>query len=330
VQTHITTPYEPFTRSAVFNLLSDRKPIPSHDPTSLTLPTDPLVSYLSILASTVEPYTEKLQTTNEARLLIKRLLASKPPRVAMFVDEENEQEKYRHHRPATPPILTRRAIRDTPIIGKPRAKLRSYAAYTQNAPPNALQPVPVQEVPEPQVNFDQILFVPPRSSFTLWLTCAYRDVKHYIRAEDHPAVRSLLKLAAKPRAPKHTHAYLPSSLVEQSHPIQDRTPPPESPPFLPIFPRRVPVCPPTRAKKRTRESHGQSAEIMDARDSGLVSHHIPESMMDLSTLVKTAVGEDSGKADLDVCEWDLCEENMIVVNGWRMPCTLSSPIYPLI
>lgn len=144
---------------AVSELLSGLKPIPVHDPTAITLPTDPLTLYLSTFVSAVEPYTEKLQTTNEAHLLIKRLLASKPPRVAKFADGEDEEENYGYHRPSTPPILTRRAIRQTPVIGKTLETAKTYAAYVKTAQYHALRPIPLQEMPEPQVNFDQVLFV---------------------------------------------------------------------------------------------------------------------------------------------------------------------------
>lgn len=159
VQTHISTPYVQFTQLAVSDLLSGLKPIPVHDPTALTLPTEPLTLYLSTFGSTAEPYTEKLQTTNEARLLIKRLLASKPPRVVKFADEEDEKENYGYHRPSTPPILTRRAIRETPVIGKTPETVKTYATYAKTSLHHALHPVPLQEIAEPQVNFDQVLFV---------------------------------------------------------------------------------------------------------------------------------------------------------------------------
>ncbi|KAF8075987.1 hypothetical protein FPV67DRAFT_392206 [Lyophyllum atratum] len=171
VRRYITTDYLQYTQSAVAELVS-LEPVPTHDPASLTLPTDPFTTLISLFKlGDLPSYQEKLVISQAARLLLKEVitLPKGKPRSERLVwsrdawDEREDESLY-----PVEPILTRRAVRETPILGKTggahrcreteQVKVNSYTSLVTSTP-LALDSVNVQPIQEPDVNLDKVLDV---------------------------------------------------------------------------------------------------------------------------------------------------------------------------
>ena len=77
---------------------------------------------------------------------------------------EGDEDTLAVYRPMSPPILARRAVRETPALGAamPKKRPKQTLHDTMYAHPMCPKPesVKVEEVPEPQVNVNQVLYVP--------------------------------------------------------------------------------------------------------------------------------------------------------------------------
>ena len=157
---------------------------------------------------------------------------------------------------------------------------------------------------------------------SLYVYHAYRDLKLQITPEDHRAVCSLLKpLYTTYRPPKRTdkpHSYLPTNFMHaKSEELEVFGSLPHSPPFTPIFPRRIPICPAPRTAvtPKRKNNHRTTGDVSTRPDKGL------SSIVDLPAFINA----DSEKIALDLHgndneleEKELYKENMVVVDGWRM------------
>ena len=64
------------------------------------------------------------------------------------------------HRPVSPPILTRRALRETPVIGSNKCGKKTFKDFINARPVEAkLEPVEVEQIQDPVVNINQVLCV---------------------------------------------------------------------------------------------------------------------------------------------------------------------------
>jgi hypothetical protein len=139
--------------------------IPTEDPTSLSLPTDPFTTLTDLLQlDTLPPFDEKWQASKEVQLFIRKMLGFKPGMVKServihdlkFADEPDMVVC----RPMSPPILTRRAVRETPVLGAsaPSKCAKKTFRDFMNAQVK-LEPVDVEEIQELEVNLNQLLCV---------------------------------------------------------------------------------------------------------------------------------------------------------------------------
>jgi hypothetical protein len=141
--------------------------IPTEDPTSLFLPTDPFNTLTNLLQlQNLPPYDEKLQITKEVQTFIKKTLVSKSGKVKsehVIDDFGVDEDDLAVSRPMSPPILTRRAARETPVLGASapsKCAKNTFRDFINAHPVHAkLEPVDVEEVQEPKVNLNQVLCV---------------------------------------------------------------------------------------------------------------------------------------------------------------------------
>ncbi|KAG6833602.1 hypothetical protein H0H87_004229 [Tephrocybe sp. NHM501043] len=307
-QYHITTDYVQFTEAAVAELLP-LKQIPVHDPASLTLPSDPFATLSSIHnLGSLRPHSEKATTTQDALLLLKKAITPSNgyPRsecLSSGRDSCNEREEDSFYR--VEPILTRRAVRETPVLGATGGAHRavgiqkvdrnSYARLMASKP-ILCKPVVVEEVKEREVKMSRVL-----------------DVIYHLKAADYAAVRALLQSVftmcrphpLPPKAIKNDYrdTFLPVGFVHD--PPQPPTPPLDSPPLTPIFPRNA----------RYRGADGQ--------DIGLRSFvELPEKIGAVGGMTMVAADEDaSGSTASDD---SLARASMVIVDGWQTYAPSSS------
>ncbi|KAG6899403.1 hypothetical protein C0995_006044 [Termitomyces sp. Mi166 len=308
VQCHIVTDYVQFTEAAVAEAspTSDLKRLLNP---SLTLPSDPYVtlSHIYKLENLSLPQ-EKFATTQDALQFLKKSIA--PPK------EQTKSEYFSWRRDAwdecqddafyrVESILTRRAVRETPVLGKSggarraqgmqKVELDSYARLMASKPV-VFKPVDVDPVQEPQVKLNQVL-----------------DVVYNLKAEDHAAVRTYLQSVVTMCRPQlatpsdikkdYRRAYLPAGFVFD--PPRPATPSPDSPPLIPIF---------------ARSARYKSVENRDVKNGVLRSYAELPGRLDALGEAKILDSDD---------DMDLARASMVVVDGWQTyavssPSTVSS------
>ncbi|KAG6813927.1 hypothetical protein H0H92_005776 [Tricholoma furcatifolium] len=316
VREHITIDHVQFTQAAVAEACSlvSLEQVPDHDPSSLTLPTDPFATLWHIHhLNTLLPYQEKFITTQNALLYIKNTLTLpktplKSESISWGRDAFDEYDDSALDRVES--ILTRRAMRETPVLGTSagahqalgmqKVDTRSFSSLMASKP-FVFKPIVVEPVLEPQVKFNHVL-----------------DVTYYLKAADHAAVRDLLQSVAavsrvRPTSPNGIErdcrrAYLPPNFAFE--PPKSQTPPLDSPPFTPIFPRN-------ERFKRSEDRH---------------SRPVLRSYAELPERIGAVMGRKA--LEIDECDDlgavdDLPRATMIVVDGWQTydvssPSTVSS------
>ncbi|KAJ7771638.1 hypothetical protein B0H16DRAFT_1514188 [Mycena metata] len=223
--THITTDYIQLTNRAVVDLWNQYfVEIPTADPHSLTLPTDPFETLTRLHAlGSCEPFQEKFQSTPGAIQYIKKLIKPQPgkPKSERVAFEESQFESYVPICPPFCPVLTTRAMRETP---KPKAGPTKFRAslppsHSEFVSSQGIRPVDVEPISEPSVKQDDVLC-------TNWR----------LRPEEQDAVRSFLRpiLGRCPKEYRNPYLLEPS-LRPDTPPRPSRVP---EPAFIPIFPRR--------------------------------------------------------------------------------------------
>ncbi|KAF8238023.1 hypothetical protein L208DRAFT_1355554 [Tricholoma matsutake] len=317
VHTHLTTDFIQFTQNAVAELVILSE-IPTEDPTSLFLPADPFITLTNLLhLQILQPYDEKLQITKEVQTFIKKMLGSTPGKAKSerVIDEFSvDQDDLVVCRPMSPPILTRRAMRETPHLGASTGKRakQSFRDFVNALPVQTkLVPVDVVEIQEPEVNITQVL-----------------DIALQLSAADHTAVRELFKsvsIMSRPpaTADRKPHPYLPYNFFHlSSSNLESAIPLPDSPPFMPIFPRRVPVCPKAKAPAIQKRGSRQGNTI-----TATTTQRNLNSVVDLPAFIGAEITNAFGTKDEETFGpegQELHKENMVIVDGWHTLAT-SSP-----
>jgi hypothetical protein len=135
--------------------------IPAEDPTSLFLPTDPFTTLTHILGlRSLQPYDEKLRITKEVQTFIKGMLGSKPGKVKSERGLDDFNDDVVASKLMSPPVLTRRAVRETPVLGTSapiRNPKKTFQEFTKTCP--KLRPVDVEEIQEPKLDMNKVLCV---------------------------------------------------------------------------------------------------------------------------------------------------------------------------
>ncbi|KZP24111.1 hypothetical protein FIBSPDRAFT_1042401 [Athelia psychrophila] len=161
---HLTTDYISFTEDAVTALLSEAlAPIPITDPHSFTLPEEPFDALTRILKLTeLKPFDEKFTVLHADALgfLRQALRVSGKPRAERIWDEEDPAEQRSIlHRPMSP-ILSLRAIHETPKLGSGSLK-SAKIPKSQHDVVKKLQIVQVKEVEQKHIRMEDALHLRP-------------------------------------------------------------------------------------------------------------------------------------------------------------------------
>ncbi|KAF7359276.1 hypothetical protein MSAN_01270000 [Mycena sanguinolenta] len=220
---HITADYIQLTEQAVVDLWATYfVEIPTTDPNSLILPSDPFDTLTRIYGlAALERFQEKLQCTPGAIQHIKRFIkvdAGKLKSERVALQESRFESNVPLCRPFSP-ILTTRARPETP---RPKANPKLFdflpALHQEFLSSQKIAPVEVEPISETVVKQDEVL-----------------NTNWRLRPEEHDAVRSLLRstLTGPPKGYKNRHLIF--SARPDSPPIPSRIPEPQ---FIPIFPRR--------------------------------------------------------------------------------------------
>ncbi|KAJ7460988.1 hypothetical protein B0H11DRAFT_160147 [Mycena galericulata] len=219
---YFTTDYIHLSEQAVTDLWGQYLTvIPTADPKSLILPSDPFDTLTRIHGlGSIDAFQERFQSTPNAIQYIKKLIKpqSGKPRSEQVPFQESNFESYVPVCRPMSPILTTRARRETPRPGTNRFLNTLPPSHPDFLLSQAIILVENEPVLEPSVKQDDVL-----------------NIHWQLRPEEHDAVRSLLRsvLAARPKGQNNRH--LDPRIRPDSPPIPPRVP---DPPFIPIFPRR--------------------------------------------------------------------------------------------
>ncbi|KAF8971848.1 hypothetical protein BDZ97DRAFT_1913740 [Flammula alnicola] len=156
---HYTTNYLTFTEDLVSEFIEDLKPIPLTDPYSLLIAVDPYQAFSQIHSlPSLAPYDEIPQTTNDARLYLKKVMGS-----ALGIPKTKTiawNDTYNESLPPEPfiPALTRHAREKTPKLGK-KEKPHSPEQYENLLKSQMIGVIPVEPVKEETLVPEEILQV---------------------------------------------------------------------------------------------------------------------------------------------------------------------------
>ncbi|KAJ7611582.1 hypothetical protein FB45DRAFT_940310 [Roridomyces roridus] len=218
---YLTADYIQLTEQAVLDLDNQYlTTIPTTDPNSLILPTDPYETLTRIHGlGSLEAFQERFQSTPDAIQCIKKLLKpEKPKSDRVFLQESNFESCSPVWRPMSP-ILTSHARRETPKPGSNNFFQSLPASHPEFLTSQSIKPIENEPVIQPLVKPDLVL------------NCSWQ-----LHQKEHDAVRSLLNSAVMIRGHKNRHLDLDPSARPDSPPIPPKSRP--EPPFMPIFPRR--------------------------------------------------------------------------------------------
>ncbi|KAF8902220.1 hypothetical protein CPB84DRAFT_874678 [Gymnopilus junonius] len=157
--TYLTTNYVVFTEDLVAEFIGRLKPIPLTDPYSFTLLPDPFVALSQIHSlSSLDPYDETPETTQEALTYIRRLGAVPKgiPRTEKLKTHWSN-DSYEPPLEEFIPALTRQARKATPKLGK-KAKPACHETYQALVNSQKLASIHVQPVEEPKLVPEEILY----------------------------------------------------------------------------------------------------------------------------------------------------------------------------
>ncbi|KAJ7273096.1 hypothetical protein C8J57DRAFT_1715378 [Mycena rebaudengoi] len=296
---NITTDYLQFTAEAVTDIWCQYfVEIPTTDPNSLLLPTDPFDTLTRINGlDSIESFQEKFRSTpNAIQVELKLSFAvqwldvpqhlkntikpklSKPRSERVSLEESTFESYVPVCRPMSP-ILTTRAIRETPRLGTHKFLKSLPPLYADFISSQEIKTVEVETMLEPSVKTDEVL-----------------NTNWRLRPEEHEPVRSLLRAVLAPRiGPGYKNRHLDFAARPNSPSIPDQLP---APPFIPIFPR-------------------------SAKRGGGIRHDAPaplglKNIANLPALILPPV-------KVEQLEPDLHTQNMVVVDGWQAYKSSPSP-----
>ncbi|KAJ7739636.1 hypothetical protein DFH07DRAFT_839946 [Mycena maculata] len=220
--THFTADYIQLTEQAVTDLWCQYlTEIPTADPGSILLPKDPFDTLTRIHdLGSVEAFQEKFQSTPNAIQYIKKLIkprTGKPKSERVSFHESSFESHIPVCRPMSP-ILTTRAIRETPKPGSNKFLDSLSLSHREFLSSQAIKNVPIEPILDPPVKQDEIL-----------------NTNWRLLPQEQDAVRSLLRSVFAPRPKGYKNRHLDPCARPDSPPVPSRVP---EPPFIPIFPRR--------------------------------------------------------------------------------------------
>ncbi|KAJ7491272.1 hypothetical protein FB451DRAFT_1222613 [Mycena latifolia] len=220
---HISTDYIQLTEQAVSDLWSQYLvEIPTTDPHSLLLPTDPFETLTRIHGlGSIGPFFERFQSTPSAIHYIKNLRKTSGNLKSRSAQVAFEESRFESHRPLCPPmspILTRRATRETPRPASNKFLKSLPHSHPEFLASQAIKPLEIESVLEPSVKQDEVL-----------------NTNFRLSTEEQNAVRSLVRSVLAPRPKGCKNRYLDLCARPDSPPLPSRVP---EAPFIPIFPRR--------------------------------------------------------------------------------------------
>lgn len=230
---HTATDYIELTEQAVIDLWCQYlTEIPTTDPHSLLLPKDPFDALTRIYAlGSIAPLSEKFQVDPGAvqyiKSLTKKQSANVKPRSNQIAFEESSFESHAPICTPLSPILTRRAMRESPQLGSNAFLMSLPPSHPEFLASLAIKSLNVEPVSEPLMRQDEVLNTTVR-----------------LDSGEHDAVRSLLRsvLTARPKGYKNRYLDHGAHSPPLSSPVAEV-------PFIPIFPRR------RRAGSGIREAH---------------------------------------------------------------------------
>ncbi|KAI9068681.1 hypothetical protein FKP32DRAFT_1641905 [Trametes sanguinea] len=283
---HLATDHLLWTEDVVTEALSKcLHTIPATDSTAVALPIDPfeLLNRRWGIAN-LDPYEEIWKVSGmQVVQYLKQHLSNKPGQASIadrqWEDNEDEDdvcEALALVRPMSP-ILTARARRETPALGKGK-----HGAKIPQSNKQISQILPIAKVNDG---------VPNEPEVTMADALA---LKLHIDTETHREVTTLIK--AVPTLAKSSQI-TPSRFVEEF--LRAETPPPDFPELepLPVFSRR----------DRLGRDADKGLPIPGGADPSL----IPATMSHLVTSVLSSVPMQ------DEEEEDMAEEHLVIVNGWQ-------------
>lgn len=232
---HLTTPHEAWSTEYASQLLEIiLVPVPEHDPHDIQIPEDPFdaLSRVFGLKNVPETLEEKLVTTPESLAHLRSVVAflnfKGRPKTERVWNENSELEIYRPIAEPMSPILSRRAIRETPDPGAGRL----LQAYTRENPSYGsvlpkLKPVPLPDVEE--------LRIPSiEDALNLRLNFTQTEVSAMM-AQLRTTNQELMGYIPAPDA--HMKWFREDSSIQTSTPARFSYEDPDAP-FIPIFARR--------------------------------------------------------------------------------------------
>ncbi|KDQ63007.1 hypothetical protein JAAARDRAFT_202531 [Jaapia argillacea MUCL 33604] len=157
--THLTTNYITFTQEAVTELLTQSLHyIPDTDPTALTLPTDPFDDLFHRLKlDDLTPYDEVWSLDPDAVTYLRSSMSTrgKPRTISCWFEDDERELSLR--RPMSP-ILTRKALRETPRIGSNKFTNSLPDSFAEFIASHRIKTVAEEDIPDPPtVNLEDAL-----------------------------------------------------------------------------------------------------------------------------------------------------------------------------
>ncbi|KAJ7599285.1 hypothetical protein C8J56DRAFT_1158241 [Mycena floridula] len=157
-RTHLTADYENFTVGAVEQLQATFTPVSITDPSSLILPTDPWDKLTRLYGlKSLKSYDETPQTMAEATSCIKQVLKKPGTLKTRSILFDNQYDDGLEKHETFPQLLTRRAMKETPVPGS-NAKLKKLpTSYSAMLDTHSIERIPVQDIEMEPMNRDALL-----------------------------------------------------------------------------------------------------------------------------------------------------------------------------
>ncbi|KAF8167181.1 hypothetical protein B0H34DRAFT_3858 [Crassisporium funariophilum] len=220
--THCTTDYVSFTEDLVTEFIEGLMLVPLTDPHSLVIPADPFITFSKMhgLAS-LPPYDEIPQTTNEARLYLKKNMGAivGPPKTDRVVQSDDYGQELPPPQPMYP-ALTRASRQKMPKLGANKESNRPEI-YRDVINARGMDLIQIEAVQEPTLCMDEIL-----------------QLGFKMDPEESSAVRTLLQSTVNMLRPQKGYK---NRYFDRSFLCDDAPPSYEylETDFVPIFPRAL-------------------------------------------------------------------------------------------
>ncbi|KAJ8489964.1 hypothetical protein ONZ45_g13374 [Pleurotus djamor] len=263
--THLTTDYLRFTQDAFSDLLSGMEPIPSHDPKSLYLPTDPFDTLTRIhRLPELQAYEESWTSSSTVLTYIKTAIKVPPGQLKSdraWEDDDLDGEGFfvlEHCMDQS--ILSRKARKETPKFGEGTAiaTLPTTLASVNRTQTLTTLPTPWEEGEETRQDPFQAMNL--RIQFSAAELSSTKELLQSIRTLSHAKATSSSDKFNPPSSPGS----------QTSSPIRPFSP------FVPIFPRNQDAFenPPAWEIKSFSELEPLSVAPLESSDNDLSNRHL--------------------------------------------------------